>query len=238
MGNYYQEERDIPEFDSVAEFAEDIVYLVPGCDRLMIRKTIQQVFRDFCHRSCALLTVRRIPIGRERSFPIVAVTPECTVDVIAEVKVGDRVLHDNDRFLEGYKFLGDCIILNRCECDHLPPGYEGDEALKFLNVEQSVHPDYVSSKCEPEILSITQVEVPKSGSEKAPRWFVAKYKDAIVEGVLARLMMMTGKAWSDAQMAQMHLNSYEGEVSAARMAYYNGGNYSNGAMAGVKEMAL
>jgi len=36
--------------------AEECVYMLPGCGDLMLRKTLQQVFRDFCQRTGTLLT--------------------------------------------------------------------------------------------------------------------------------------------------------------------------------------
>ena len=48
-----------PEFDSVPSLAEDMVYLLPGCDAVLIRKMLQSAYRDFCRRSAALRTWRR-----------------------------------------------------------------------------------------------------------------------------------------------------------------------------------
>ena len=51
MANSFQQEQDPPEFEKVSELAENLVYRLPGCTDLMIRKAIRSVFRDFCRET-------------------------------------------------------------------------------------------------------------------------------------------------------------------------------------------
>lgn len=76
---------------------------------------------------------------------------------------------------------------------------------------------------------IATVEVPVDGSEAAPSWFLKRYGAAIASGALARLMSMTGKAWSDPAQAKIEAASFNDRITQAKLAYYNGGNLSNGA---------
>lgn len=80
----------------------------------------------------------------------------------------------------------------------------------------------------PCVLFVTTVEQPVDGSESAPSWFLKKYGRAIESGALARLMSMTGRAWSDPQQARMEAVSFNDHVTQAKLAYYNGGDMTNG----------
>ena len=66
-------------------------------------------------------------------------------------------------------------------------------------------------------MRVIQEEVPLIGSEKAPVGFVALHGEAICSGVLARLCSMTGRAWTDAQVAAQELVRYENAKSELRM---------------------
>ena len=41
MANSFQQEQEPPEFETVAELAENLVYRLPGCTDLMIRKAVR-----------------------------------------------------------------------------------------------------------------------------------------------------------------------------------------------------
>lgn len=75
---------------------------------------------------------------------------------------------------------------------------------------------------------ITTVEQPVDGSESAPSWFLKKYGTAIESGALARLMSMTGKAWSDPAQAKVEACSFNDYITQAKLAYYRG-EMTNGA---------
>jgi len=66
-------------------------------------------------------------------------------------------------------------------------------------------------------MRVIQEEVPLIGSEKAPVGFVPLHGEAICSGVLARLCSMTGRAWTDAQVAAQELVRYENAKSELRM---------------------
>lgn len=97
MENSFQTEQDVPRYGSIAELAENVVYRVPGCDDLMVRKTLQEVYRDFCRRSCALRTVRRIK-SNTATLPIAAMIPDCDVMTIAGVAANGHRLEENRHY--------------------------------------------------------------------------------------------------------------------------------------------
>lgn len=79
------------------------------------------------------------------------------------------------------------------------------------------------------VFEVTTVELPVDGSESAPSWFLKKYGSAIESGALARLMSMTGKAWSDPAQAKIEACSFNDYMTQAKLSYYTGGPMSNGA---------
>ena len=61
--------------------------------------------------------------------------------------------------------------------------------------------------------------MPSLESEHAPNGFVAAHGEAICSGVLARLCSMTGRPWSDPQVAALERVSYENAKSELRMRH-------------------
>lgn len=84
----YETDWERPDFDSVPSLAENTVWRLPGVDAVAVRKTLQDVYRDFCKRSAALRTWRRIALvdGTSR-YPVCPVMSG-QIDCIA------RVLHN------------------------------------------------------------------------------------------------------------------------------------------------
>lgn len=198
MGSGFNEEADRPDYDNLAALAENIVYRVPGCTDLMVRKAIAETYRDFCKRTCVIRTRRRIEIRHgENDYCLHPKFPECIVDCVVGAYVGGRRVD-----LEGYAaWNGDAVHLDG---RMLPP--EGETAM----------------------MDVECVEVPRIGSEHAPRLFIERYGDAIVSGALYRLMSMSGRAWSDPQQAMLEARLYENELTEHRTRHHSGGNLSTG----------
>ena len=60
--DFFETEWERPEFDSVPSLAQNMVYLLRDCDDVLVRKTLQATYRDFCKRSAALRTWRRVEL--------------------------------------------------------------------------------------------------------------------------------------------------------------------------------
>lgn len=70
-------------------------------------------------------------------------------------------------------------------------------------------------------IEISWIEIPALSSENAPKWLIDKYGDALCSGVLTRLYSMTGKAWSDPQMAAIEGQRYEAVVNQVCAQLYS-----------------
>lgn len=201
MANTFDSEVETPDLETLAGLAENLVYRLPGCSDLMVRKAIQAVYRDFCRRSCCLRVRRQF-----RQEPDRCEYPACSVyggmvDQIVEVSIGRRVLRDG----HDYCVRGPVVVLNR-----------------KLNVRNDV-----PEESRP-VITITHVEIPDIGQESAPKWFIMKYGDAICSGAISRLMSMTGRPWSDLSQAQQEMIAYENFVNEARVRYYAGSDSGDG----------
>ena len=202
MANSFETERETPEYGSIAELASNIVYRLPGCADEMVRRALRDSYGDFCRLSNALKTERIIPIlPRRDRCPITPLTPDCVIESIS------GVWYHGVRLAEGVDYsvsLGTtpCIILGRYMVPkEEKPGHE---------------------------IRVVCIEQPKSGSERAPKWFIRKYGDAICAGALVKLFGMTGRPWSDAMQMRMEHVRWDNAVSGARMAVMSGSAFGNG----------
>lgn len=215
-----------PEFDSVPSLAEDMVYLLPGCDAVLIRKMLQSAYRDFCRRSAALRTWRRV-----EAEPHVRMVPVAPV-LSGEIDCVTRVLFGHSRReVRDWRVAGD------------PPMIELPRVCERYLLEES--PGVVWVQGRPNVgalpvvvehgdrhvvrvhLWVEAVEIPHIGEERAPKAFLRRYGDALVDGALTRLFSMTAKPWTDAEQARQRGVAYANALSEARQRSMCGGPAAN-----------
>lgn len=213
MANSFQNEQVIPELVTIAELAENLIYRLPGCSDIMVRKTIQEVYREFC-RETKCLTAGRI-------YDLLAGTTEYPVGATCGGVVGEvrEVFIDNRKLTQGRDYDA---IDGICPLVRLAPRFVDFTETDAESTSPTIAPspwgvaeEHVHSAVRK--LLIIATEYPKMNSEQTPHWFIEKHGDAICSGVLARLMAMTGKAWSDAQQASDERMRYENFKSETRM---------------------
>jgi hypothetical protein len=223
-----------PEFDSVPTLAENMVYLLPGCDPLLVRKMLQQSYRDFCRRSAALRTWRRIPlVPGERAYPVAPL-------LSGEIDCVTRVAWAHSSIpVRGWEVRGDAppmLVLphwleSHCEfmvpsrVPHIVAYEQTRENVGALptEAEPGEHPPHGN----PRSVVVEAVEIPHIGEERAPREFLQRYGDALVDGALARLFPMTGKPWTDVEQARQRGVAYSNALSEARQRSQCGGPAAN-----------
>lgn len=215
-----------PEFDSVPSLAEDMVYLLPGCDAVLIRKMLQSTYRDFCRRAAALRTWRRVD-----TEPHVRMVPVAPV-LSGEIDCVTRVLFGHSRReVRDWRVAGDPPMIELpCECRR----YLIDETPGVVWVQDKPNvgamPVVVDDgerhvvRCH---LWVEAVEIPHIGEERAPKAFLSRYGDALVDGALARLFSMTGKPWTDVEQARQRGVAYSNALSEARQRSQCGGHAAN-----------
>lgn len=225
MGDFTTEwER--PEFDSVPSLAEDMVYLLPGCDSVLIRKMLQATYRDFCRRSAALRTWRRVEAEPHvRMCPVVPVLSG-VIDCVTRVLFGH-----SRREVRDWRVVGDPPML---ELPCTLRQYLIDETPGVVWVQDKPnvgalpvvveHGERHVVRCH---LWVEAVEIPHIGEERAPREFLQRYGDALVDGALARLFSMTGRPWTDVEQARQRGVAYSNALSEARLRSQCGGGAAN-----------
>lgn len=60
-------------------------------------------------------------------------------------------------------------------------------------------------------------------AQKAPRWFLHRYEQLLLAGALSRLQSMTGKGWSDPQLAQSNGLAYVRDLNRASVGLITSG---------------
>jgi hypothetical protein len=120
----------------------------------------------------------------------------------------------------------DCVV--DCVTRVFDDGYELDNSLyMFSNGNCCFDCSVLPPEGKTRKVVVECLESPFLGTERAPAMFVRQYGDAIVSGVLWKLMAMQGKPWSDPQQAAMCAVEYENALTENRMRHY--GNSAGGA---------
>ncbi len=101
--NSFQKEIDVATPCSISELAEDMVYRLPGCANIMIRKELQKAYFDFCRLSVALTGEIEIPIeDGETVYYVFPKFARTQVYSVRDVWVDGRRLRNGDyRFIHG-----------------------------------------------------------------------------------------------------------------------------------------
>lgn len=201
MANPFDIEQERPECDTIAQLAHNIVYRVPGCSDMMVRQTLVEAYAEFCDLTNALTTDRSIALEAGRgSYPVVYMIPDCRIQYVKSVRVRGKLLTPE----RDYHIL-----------PGVTPGIMLDERLLPAEGEELA-------------MLVTCIEMPKTGSEQAPQWFIRKHGSAIAAGALARLFGMTGRPWADATQMRLELARWERGLSNARLGYMCGSQFGNG----------
>ena len=204
MANSFQNEQDSPEIASLAELAENIVYRLPGCADVVVRKTLREVYREFCRETKCLTAECRIPLEKGVCVYPVPTAFGGTVESVRSVAVDDRELVERRDYRLDH---ANRVFLLRDYANVPSDGaYDGIEDGSF-RVDR-IHTG--EAHVRPSFLRVTFVEQPRMESEKTPRWFVERHGDAIVDGVLAKLS-------KDERLAAESRLLYENAKSEERM---------------------
>jgi len=181
-----------------AGFLPSIRPRVNGVDPNIASDTIRMVCRRFCHDSGVYIVdldavdlvadQQQYNMSTDADFALPALTE---IERIYQVKI-DNILQNT----VNYSLYQDYIL--RWNDDAIPAS---DSA----------------TSSELTGLKVSVVLVPARGEDDAlPDWFLSRWQEGIVEGVLAELFASKGMPYYDPALAVFHDNKYETEVSAAK----------------------
>ena len=234
MVNSFQTEWPAPELESLASLAENIVYRLPGCDNTLVRKTLQEVAREFVADTQCLTSRQRLELcdgGMCYPYPFFG-------GKVAEVR---EVWKFNRRLRKGVDWnwpVGSGLRIAPHLLPPRPPHPDSPAqpspdspaqpgvAQPGVSVDLRRYPPLVNiigamppvdDAPPPSMFSAVVVEHLPLFFEQLPSEFLHMHGDAICAGVLARLFSMTGRAWSDAQQAVLERTNYDNAKSELRM---------------------
>lgn len=203
MTNGFQTAQDAPELVSLAELAENLVYRLPLCPDVAVRKALRAVYREFCAETQCLTADVHVDLEPgERVYPVPPVFGGVPTEV-RSVRIGPRVLAMGRDWRVANTPFGAAVELSPAFVPDPPQDADGAAAED---------PD-----APPPRMEVRSVETPRLETERVPPWFVNRHGDAIVSGALARLCSMQGRPWADAQTAADERVRYENFKSEARM---------------------
>jgi hypothetical protein len=172
---------------NLGSLASEMVYRLPGCADLMIRKELQHAAIDFCRRSGAFI-VEIEALFDENDVAALDVTYSAFVKNVLSARIGNVMLRP-----ESYRVTpGDPPFLTLMENMFLP----ADEQESVV-VEASL--------------------VPKSGCEDFPDDFLNRYGTGIVHGAMFRLHSMRGRPWADPTHATLEATEYQNALNDAAL---------------------
>ncbi|MBO7688626.1 MAG: hypothetical protein J6V72_19770 [Kiritimatiellae bacterium] len=219
MANYFQTELEQPELESLASLAGNLVYRIPGCDDVVLRKTLQEVAREFV-ADTQCLTSRQPLMPDEGGMCYLATFFGGKVAEVREVWKFQRRLR---RGVEWNWPIGSGLRI----AQHLIPrpvtqgqsaAAAPTDAVRYPPLVNVIGDSEPTGHCHgPSPFSAVVVEHLPPFSERLPKWFLSLHGDAICSGVLARMYSMTGKTWSDPQQAMQERVNYENAKSELRM---------------------
>ena len=167
------EKNDDVEMVTLSSLAENMVYRLPGCSDTMIRKTLQESYRDFCQNTNVFLSKVDVRTNDLSETIEVSSCGGGFIETVESVRLNGAKLNHRDFRA---KYCGSCVKISLLGNFGIKTNSESEVSVKFI-------------------------EIPDITSEKIPRWMLQKYGDAIVSGALFRLFSMSNKPWSDPQQA-------------------------------------
>lgn len=219
MANSFQTEWEAPELESLASLAVNIVIRLKGCDDTLIRKTLQEVAREFVADTQCLTTRQPVRPDAGGMCFLVPFFGGIVADVREVWKFGRRLRKGVDwNYPIGSGLRIAPYLLPRADLTASQAASIPMDARRYtpsVNLMDAVPAP--SEQTHTPFFAVTVEHLPLF-YERLPKEFLHRHGDAICSGVLARLFSMTGNAWSDLQQAAEERVRYENFMSEARMA--------------------
>lgn len=218
MANSFQTEWEEPELESLATLAENLAYRLRGCDDTLVRKTLQEVAREFVADTQCLTTRQRLAVGEGgMCYPIPLFGGN--VAEVREVWKFDRRLRRgidwNWPIGSGLRIAPHLIpTLGAAPNVPVPPPSGARRYTPRTNVVGEA-PSHIPPPPSP--FTAVVVEHLPLFYERLPKVFLEVHGDAICSGVLSRLFAMANQPWSDPQQAAQELIRYDNAKSELRM---------------------
>ena len=174
---------------------EECIYMLPGCDDLMIRKKLQETFRDFCRRTGSLFV--------HDTGTVTYLTPSLGLS-----KSDDEFFVFTNSYID--EVACNATLVKECGCVSVKFSLSEDD-----NDDEGNPVEYTAD--------VIYSYIPRIGTETAPTWFLTKWGDAIAAGTLFRLLAMPKKPWTDAESAKLYGLEYQRLLNGSTIERLTGG---------------
>lgn len=191
---------------SFSDLLDLLVLEVPGCPTALLTQQLQQATRKFCEESEAWREkLAAISLVAEDVTYTLTPTYTCEIRRILEVwiRTADDVTNGNDGTLQGYD------------------KYTFDPLTKVLTLDDSIEPQesitgglVVKVALVPYLKTDVHTALIAGGVTAA---FLNLWAEPIMAYAKWSLMRMPGKAWTNPQLAVMHLADYRDGVTRAKI---------------------
>lgn len=177
---------------NLSALAEQCIYRLPGCSDLMLRMEMQKTIVEVCEMTPAMVfpvTFEVQPLVTKYYIPIAIEFVACHIDSVETNHPGESRISPDD------------IIVKWDPVPHI--------VLKRAFTKEELNIIENGEKREPFEITVNVCATPTLGCDDYPESFLRRWQSTIIAGTLARLLMMTGKAWSDPTCAAIEANSYQ-----------------------------
>lgn len=189
---------------------------LPGAETGVLDFHIRKILREFLRRTTVWReTITLTPLVGSYSYALVPANPGAIVAAV--LSVGDSgnmnhfpVLPENYRPAPGY-------------ADASRPRGWYVQALPYINLYGAIGPTGV--QC---VLTLTL----EPGVLEFPDFLLNQYSDIIGAGIVASMMAMPGKPWTQFEVAQVHWRRYVNGMLALRAELRDGGQPNSGRFTG------
>lgn len=178
--------------EALRALVEDIVYQMPSCPDISIRKELQRAWRDFADRTSCWKATPKVALAAGDDLYAIPTPYGATVKTV-----------DFTAFIApegGFR-------------PFRPREVRPDGGGNWL-VRLQVVPDGAFVAKWPD-MEIRITLLPWRNDEDAPQWVVEKYGPALAAGAIWRLASQEGKPWSNAALAEQSLSDWRDALNEA-----------------------
>ena len=186
------------ELDQLGKLADLMIYRLPGCSDLMVRKELQRVSREFTRATGGFREI--LTITPEENTYTYDLLPsfDATIEMVSTVTMFDVVVADNL-----YDVIdGDPVRITFHE-DWFDNAYDAAETADLTG-------------------SAVVMLVPEIGCESFPDHFLKRNGEAIVAGALMNLARIPNMPWTNPSMAVSEGIIYQNFLNDAAIRRING----------------
>ncbi|MGE4244004.1 hypothetical protein [Ramlibacter sp.] len=191
-------------------FYDDLMPELPGCTTALVDQHLLRVAREFCEESSAWRVSLIVPsVAAEPTYDISAPEADSEVVRVIRVTVGDLLLWDAAWRPQP------AATANTATAEPRYPRSNPPFSMNADNTELTFIADEVPTETAGDGLDLIVAAKPGIAATVIPDFMKAQHLEAMRAGVLARLMRMAKKPWTDRELSGFYDREYQRLKGAA-----------------------